>query len=520
MKFVTAAEMRKLDEATIDKHGVPGEVLMARAGRGIARELLQLLRMKGLSDASVLLVAGKGNNGGDAFVVARLLQEAGCRCQVWLAGAEDGVKGDARIHLDLMKAAQVPFVALATEEEWTVDRNHLPLVDLVVDALLGTGSEGAPRGVIGKAVSVINTLGRDALVAAVDLPTGLNGDTGKAASPCVVADYTYSLGLPKKGFLHEDAWDFTGSIESIDIGIPASLMDGIGEDVGLELIASDFVRAVFPRRPRLTNKGTYGRTLLIGGAHGYSGAISLAARGALASGAGLVNVYTPASMASTVAAQCPEAMVSPARETETGSLAGPLEESVADISRYQAILVGPGMTRHPDTLRILRDLLRIAEAPVIIDADGLNVVEGRGHWLDNSSSTTIITPHPGEMARLLGVDMMTVLSDRRVVTRNAAEITGGIAALKGAGTIVSDGKERHMINLTGNPGMATGGTGDVLAGMTAGFVAQGLDPFDALAVAIYLHGKTGDFVAAHKGQHGLKASDLAERLPEVMRYLL
>ena len=520
MKFLSTAQMRQMDEDAIKKHDMPGEVLMAHAGRGIAREILFLLAKGYNRKPRVLLLAGKGNNGGDAFVVARHLRDAGCSVSVWLAGEKADVNGDAKRHLDLMIASGISLLELKDEKEWCPDRLDLPLVDLAVDALLGTGSVGAPRGVIGQAVTLVNWLGRECPVVSIDIPSGMNADTGEAEDACVVADHTFTLGAPKKGFLNPRAWDFTGSIESVDIGLPESLYDGVDSKSEPELITGDYVRMVLPRRPRETNKGTYGRALLIGGAKGYTGAISLAARGAVASGAGLVTVYTPSSIANTVAVHCPESMVMAAEETDSGSVAAPLAEFLSDLSGFSAILIGPGMTTHPDTLRILRDLLRMAEAPLVIDADALNAVEGRGHWLDNSSSETIITPHPGEMARLLGVDVPTVMMDRTQVAHNAAEITGGLVALKGAGTIICDGKTRRMINLTGNPGMATGGTGDVLAGMVTGFVAQGLDPFEALAVAVYLHGKTGDLIAARTGQHGLKAGDLLDSLPEVMRHVL
>jgi NAD(P)H-hydrate epimerase len=519
MKFISAAHMRKLDEDTIANHGVKGEVLMARAGRGIARETLQLLRVKGTPIPTILLVAGKGNNGGDVFVVARLLHQAGCRVQVWLAAAESDVKGDAKVHLELMKSAGVSCTAIPEESGWTMDRLNVPLVDLVIDGLLGTGASGAPKGVVAAAIRLVNQVGRECSVVAVDIPSGLNADTGVAENPCVVADFTFTLGLPKKAFAFEDSWDFTGSIELIDIGIPEALIAAVDSDESLEMITEDFVREVLPRRPRQTNKGTYGRALLIGGARGFSGAIGLAARAAVASGAGLVTVFTPRSVAASVSSGCQEAMVMPADETTAGTLASPMIETLGDLKRFSSILIGPGMGNNPDTLRILRDLLRTARAPLIVDADALNVVEGRGHWLDNSSSQSIVTPHPGEMARLLGVDLMTVLSDRRNVAHNAAEITGGLVALKGAGTIIADGK-RRLINLTGNPGMATGGTGDVLAGMIAGFVAQGLSGFDALAVSVYLHGKAGDLAAVRSGQHGLKAGDIIEMLPGAMEFVL
>ena len=520
MKFVSSAQMRALDKNAIERDGVPGIALMERAGRAIAGELLHLFRGRKLVHPSVLLVAGMGNNGGDAFVIARLLSRAGCRTSVLLAGRKEEVKGDARHHLDILLAEKVSVQEATTEDDWSPDRLSIPLVDLVVDGLLGTGSEGAPRGGIVRAIELINELGQQAQVAAIDLPSGMQADSGNVEGSCVVADYTFTLGLPKTGLLNPDAWDFAGSIEALDIGLSEKDIADLKTNGELELVNGDFVRSVLPRRPRQTNKGTYGNVLLIGGSQSYSGAISLAARGALASGAGLVSVYTPGSVAAIVAAQCPEAMITPLRENEEGALAAPLADAVSDLSRFSAILIGPGMTTHPDTLRILRDLLRVVSAPLIVDADALNVVEGRGHWLDNSSSPTVITPHPGEMARLLGVDMMTVLGDRKNVAHNAAEITGGAVALKGAGTMLADGKGRRMINLTGNPGMASGGTGDVLAGLVAGFVAQGLDTFDALAVAVYVHGKAGDLVASRMGQHGLKATDLAAAIPEVMRFVL
>ncbi|MFT5125658.1 MAG: hydroxyethylthiazole kinase-like uncharacterized protein yjeF [Verrucomicrobiales bacterium] len=439
--------------------------------------------------------------------------------ELWLA--EIDVKGEARPHFDLMKAEGVSWRAKPNETDWSTDALDLPLADIIIDGLLGTGTSGPPHGVIGAAVNCLRSRSREALIVSIDVPSGLNADSGEAYEPCIRADWTITLGLPKIGFLNPESWDFTGSIEAVDIGIPAKLIDHVKTDAVATLIHEGFVREVLPPRPRETHKGTYGRALLIGGSRGLTGAISMAAQAAVVSGAGLVTVYTPVSVASAVAANCPEAMVHAYPESEEGTLKADLiDELKNEFSSYQAILIGPGLGAHAEMQKLVRGLLRSTDVPVVLDADALNVFEGRPHWVDSGGSQTVLTPHPGELARLLGVDLETVLMDRNEVVANTADMTGSIVALKGAGTIVSDGTRRRMINLTGNPGMATGGTGDVLAGMIAGLLAQGLDACDATAVAVYLHGKTGDLVAARTGHLGLKATDLIDALPATIRFVL
>lgn len=519
MKFITAEQMQDLERKTIHDHQVPGDVLMMRAGRGIARQVLQIIRATGKTHPQVWLAAGKGNNGGDAFVVARLLHIAGIQAELWLVDAD--VKGDALPHFDLMKSAGVPWRAKPNEADWSPDALDLPLADVIIDGLLGTGTSGSPRGVVGAAVKCLRARSREALIISIDVPSGLHADTGEAYEPCIRADWTITLGLPKMGFLTPGSWDFTGSIEAVDIGIPEHLTEQVESGAFAELIHEAFVRTVLPARPRETHKGTYGRALLIGGSRGLTGAISMSAQAAVVSGAGLVTVYTPESLASAVAANCPEAMVHAAAECDDGTLKAELiEELKNDLGKYEAILIGPGLGSNAEMQRLVRSLLRATGVPVVLDADALNVFEGRPHWVDSGGGQTVLTPHPGELARLLGVDLDTVLADREEVVANTADITGAVVALKGAGTIISDTARKQMINLTGNPGMATGGTGDVLAGMIVGLLAQGLNAYDATAVAVYLHGKTGDLVAARTGHLGLKATDLIDALPDTIRFVL
>jgi hydroxyethylthiazole kinase-like uncharacterized protein yjeF len=519
MKCVTSEQMRELDRRTMEEAGIPGEALMDHAGYGIAEVVGELAEMSGLTRPSVLLLAGRGNNGGDAFVAARYLKERECRVEVWLAGSETGIKGDALKHLGKMKAVGVLLRQLPTVDDWE-GIMHLPSdADIMVDGLLGTGTSGPARGPVARAIQYINMHADEAVVVAIDVPSGLDADRGQTEGDVIHADVTVTMGLPKIGLVRRDALECVGSIEVVDIGIPYEFVSDLPE-VEETLIHAEDLKPLMPRRPRDSHKGTYGHVLMMGGARGYAGAIALAARGAQRSGAGLVSVAVPERIASIVASGAVEAMVSGYGEIEAGALSVDCWKSLRQhVEDYSAVLVGPGLSRCQDALVLVRHVIKECQVPLVLDADALAVLEGQPHWIEKASCPVVITPHPGEMALLFGQGIQEIQADRVGVAEAAAKFTGATVVLKGAGTVVATNGQPPSINLTGNPGMATGGSGDVLAGVVVGLLAQGMAPHDAARAAVYIHGRAGDIAAWRGSQAGLIAGDIVDELPYAIRSL-
>ena len=493
MKTVSAAEMRELDRRTIEA-GTPGEELMRRVGQSIADIAGDILTGRG--ESSILLIAGTGNNGGDVFAAAAELSKTDLDIEVWICGSQSQIKGDAQTHLKKMvRAGIVP-------KEVHSANDLFPKVwpGLIVDGLLGTGSKGAPRGFMGPLIEWINTEAQHAFVLSIDIPSGIDADSGIAAGLAVKASLTITIGLPKTGLIRPEALSYVGSVEVVDIGIPPEFIDDAVGCGKAELI--DRADLFMPRRERDSHKGTYGHVLLIGGSKGFTGAIAMAARAALRSGAGLVSVLTPEEVWPIVAqAAGPEVMV----HSFTGAIQ-------FDLSRFNAVLVGPGLGRSAETTALVESLLASSEVPLVLDADALCVTPKK---IAAARCPVVLTPHPGEFEQLFGAPVI----NRWEQAEKAAKITGQTIILKGAGTVVAKTGEKLAVNLTGNPGMATGGSGDVLAGLLTGLLGQGLEPFDAAMTAVYLHGIAGDIAAHDFTQEALIATDIIDALPDAFRFL-
>jgi len=518
MKIVTTQQMRELDRHTIEDYGVPGETLMDRAGLGVAEVVDYLAKMWGYPDPPIILFAGRGNNGGDAFVAARYLKEHGYQVDLSLACEAGQVTGDALSHLSRARAAGISIRELPDKLDWDdiIASVGPPPGGIVIDGLLGTGIRGPARGPAAAAIQYVNLLSERCLVVSIDIPSGLNSDTGCAEGDAVKADLTLTMGLPKQGLTEPCALDYVGSVEVIDIGISGELVDPI--EAERELITSEDLRGMFGRRPRTVHKGSFGHLLVIAGAAGYAGAAAMACRAALRSGVGLVTGLVPAGIAHTVAGRVPEAMVHSGPETGTGSLAADaLNHWDVDIATFDAVLLGPGMTTHLHTRHLIEWMLDNISAPLILDADALNVMAGDTARLAKHAGPLVITPHPGEMARLLNMTTADVQADRFARALQVAGEAHATVVLKGAGTVVADPERRPAVNLTGNPGMAKGGMGDVLAGLMAGLAAQGMAPYDAARSAVYLHGRAADYSAWRTSQAGLIAGDVIEELANVFK---
>jgi len=499
MKVISASEMRELDRRTIEEFGIPGEELMETAGQGLADAIRKLADNHQLVDSPILFIAGCGNNGGDAFVAARCIHEDGGIAEVWLSGSEDKLKGDALTHFKRMKKAGVPFSALENSNDWKTVTDCGNDAEIIVDGLLGTGITGEPRGLIADAIRFIEANTDRALVVSIDIPSGM----------VVHADLTVTMGLPKADLVQPEAVDFVGNLDVVDIGIPAEYIEETKGETELELIHPTDIAPLFPRRPRDTHKGAYGHVLCIGGAKGFSGAITMAARAAARSGAGLVSALVPEAIYPAVAPVVPEVMVH----------TFPNLERIPDIfsSAWNSIIIGPGLTRSDHARDLVLWLLKESHIPLVLDADAVTVLANHTDEITAAQCPVILTPHPGEFGMLFGLKAEDVQADRLGMARMAAARLNAVMVLKGAGTVVAAPGQTSAINMTGNPGMASGGSGDVLAGMLGSFAGQGIEPFEAACAAVWLHGRAGDLAAAEKSQAGLIAPDLIEKIPDAFR---
>jgi NAD(P)H-hydrate epimerase len=392
-------------------------------------------------------------------------------------------------------------------------RAELGDADVVVDALLGTGVRGPATGAIAAAIEAINAAGRP--VCALDLPSGLPSDGEAPAGPVVRAGVTVTFGLPKLGLVLPAGAAYAGRVEIADLGVPRAWL---GEGIRAALLEAADVQAALPRRPVDAHKGTYGHLLVVAGSVGKTGAAALVCLGALRAGTGLVTCATPASQQPVVAARLSEAMTEPLPETAARTLSAKAVERIVELlSRMDAVAVGPGVGLDPETQAAVRTLVRDVERPMVVDADALTALADRPALCRDAPAPRLLTPHPGEAARLLGCGVAEVQADRIGSARRLAAESGAVVALKGARTVVASPDGRVTLNPTGNPGMATGGTGDVLTGVAGGLLAQGVAPPAALGAAVYLHGLAGDLAAETRGEAGLVAGDLADALPAAIR---
>ena len=515
MKVVSTEQMRQLDELAGADFDIPGEELMERAGHGVAVVVDDLARVSGFNHSPVRLVAGRGNNGGDVFVAARHLHAMGYRVEVWLAGERKRISGDAAKHLELMRNAGIALEEVTTPQDWEdLTMMHEGGQGIVIDGVLGTGIRGPARGLAAGAIQFINMLGEAGPVVAVDIPSGMDADTGVAEADTVRADLTVTMGLPKRGLVDPRGIEFVGAVEVVDLGIPEELVDKVESD--LDLVTAIDARRWLPRRPRASHKGDYGHALVIAGAAGYVGAAILAVRAAVRSGVGLVTALVPESIAGVVAGAVPEAMVHAGRQSLYGALAADAVPAWGrNLATFDAVLVGPGLTAHPESRQLVLQLLKTFAGPLVLDADALNVIGGDHGLIQGSAADVVVTPHPGELGRLLNCPAAEVQAKRFEMVRRAAKLLGAVTVLKGAGTLVAAGGQPLSINLTGNPGMASGGMGDVLAGLLAGLLAQRIPAFDAARLAVYLHGRAGDRVAWTTSQAGMIAGDVVDAFAHV-----
>ena len=512
MKLLYAHEMKEIDRKATSIYGIPSLILMENAGLQTTEVVQEILGSA--IGQNVVILAGKGNNGGDGFVVARHLLNAGANVDIFIMGNPAEFTTDSRINYDILSRMTSSIYPLMQEEQLNKLMLGLLGADLIVDALYGIGFKGTLGELEAKVVRMINWT--RVPVVAVDIPSGVEADTGKVHGEAVRATHTVTFALPKIGLVLEPGKDYVGTLSVADISIPRPLLED--PELKTNLIGEAMVRPFLrPRNPE-SHKGTYGHALIIGGSSGMTGAVIMAAGTALRCGAGLVTAALPESLLPIAEASMVEVMTRALAQTSQAAIARealPAIENMLGTSSVCAI--GPGMSQYPEANAIVRFVLERSGIPVIIDADGLNALAGDIGILKQRQIPVVLTPHPGEMARLTGKSVEEIQANRIAVARSAALEWGVTLVLKGNKTIVANARGEVYVNITGNPGMATAGSGDVLCGIIAGLIAQGLKPADAACVGVYLHGLAGDAAAHLKGERGIIAGDLISCLPAVMK---
>jgi NAD(P)H-hydrate epimerase len=507
MKIVTAAEMRAIDRATSESFGVPSLTLMENAGAHVADYVLKHYAAAG----RIVVFCGKGNNGGDGFVAARRLHQAGKRVEVILLANPDHLRGDAAMMFGKLSVRAIPVLS---SEELRSERVQISLhADLYLDAILGTGFKPPVSGLYADAIAIMNA--SEAPVIAVDIPSGADADEMKPQTGFIsLADAIVTFTAPRPA--HVFGLLTTGQTAVADIGSP---QEAIVSALQLNVITSQDLAKLIGPLPAESNKGSYGHVLVVGGSRGKAGAAAMAGIAVLRAGAGLSTVATPESVLSTVAGFHAELMTEPLPETEAGTISTDAQDRIAELAKGKSVIaIGPGISRNSQTSELVRSLVARVQTPMVVDADGLNAFEGRTKELNGKGRTLVITPHPGEMARLAGLSIPDVQKDRLGVARKFACEHQLIVVLKGHRTLVVQADGEAWVNTTGNPGMATGGTGDILTGITAGMIAQHTkDAFAAVLSAVHLHGLAGDVMREIVGEHSLIATDLLQGLPEAFR---
>lgn len=517
MQLVTAKKMQEMDRQTIESFGIPGLVLMENAGRGAFEFLCR--RFDPIERFKVAVLAGRGNNGGDGFVMARYLMEIGIKTTCYLLSTTDRVQGDAKVNMDL--AAELcrhsdlgTVVEIPDTDTLARHRSGILHHTLFIDAILGTGLNSDVRGFFKEIIELIND--SPAPVFSVDIPSGLHSDTGRPLGCAVKADATATFAFAKTGHILYPGNHYTGELSIIDIGIPHFIAKA--ENLKLSLLEKQTIAALLPAREFTSHKGSYGHLLIAAGSTGKTGAAALCANAAMRCGTGLVTLAVPESVNPIIEPMVTEPMTLPMPEKEKGILSDNCLNLLQIYLKSKHVLaLGPGIGTQKDTIELVRHLVTATRIPMVLDADALNCIAENPGILKQKKAPTILTPHPGEMARLCGKSTADVQENRLETASTFAADYDTIVILKGAQTIISFPNGTSFISPTGNPGMASGGMGDVLTGMVAGFCAQGLSPENASLAGVFLHGLCGDMLKKQTADVGFLATDMIEMIPKAIQ---
>jgi ADP-dependent NAD(P)H-hydrate dehydratase / NAD(P)H-hydrate epimerase len=508
MKLVTASQMREIDKEAIEGTGISGLELMEKAGKStaeVAKEML--INPKG---KKVVIFCGRGNNGGDGFVIGRYLSKWGAKINVYLLSKISEVKGDAKVNLNKAKKLKLLIKEITRKE-------HLPKrieADLIIDAIFGTGFEGEISGLVGDAVNLMNS--SDIPVHSVDIPSGINATTGEVSKICIQAEKTVTMGLPKIGQFVFPGKKYCGEVRIADIGIPDSVVKN--KKIDLNLITAKEIKNLLPKRKPDAYKGDCGRVVLIAGSTGMTGAACLAAESSLRAGAGMAILGIPESLNSIFEIKLTEVMTKPLPDVrKRGVLALRGLGEIKQLLKWgNCVALGPGLGQHFETVELVKRLIQQIELPTVIDADGLNSIAKDISVLKSCKAPFILTPHIGELSRLNKVPIEEIVKDRIKYAKEFAREYNCVLVFKGPPTIIAESKGQVYVNPTGNAGMATAGSGDVLTGIIVGFLAQGLSTLDSAICGVYIHGLAGDLACREKGQMGMIASDIMNKVPEAI----
>lgn len=512
MKIATPDQMKSIDALAIEDYGIPGILLMENAANKVVTHIARLLG--GVLHKKIILFAGKGNNGGDACAVARHLFNLGAQVNVFLLCNKEELKGDAITNLSIISKMGVEIDELIEVSLYEKVNTLLKNCDLIVDGIFGTGFKGKVEGIAKDIINLINSVNKTVL--AIDIPSGVNGYTGNIDSTSIKATCTVTFQLPKLGLLLYPGCEAVGDLIIEDIGIPKAITDNI--QTKLSMIDEETVKRILPKRTAQSNKGNYGKALIVTGSTGMTGSGCLATKACLRSGAGLVYTAVPKSLSGIYNCNILEAITLPLDDLNEGRVCTGAAYAVKKyMSNMTTVAIGPGMGQHADTVKAISEMISNAEIPLVLDADALNTVSRDLNILASIKKPVVITPHPGEMARLCGRSVEEVQNNRIEIALEFSAKWKVITVLKGNRTIIALPSGEIFINATGNAGMATGGTGDVLTGMITGFAAQGLALKEASIIAVYLHGLAGDMVVEQKGMYGLIAGDIVEMIPYTIK---
>ena len=513
MYIATANEMNNIDRRTRDEYGIPTLLLMENAASGITRAVEQMLvSVKG---KRITVICGRGNNSGDGLASARQLHNLGAKVSVYLLSDKADFKSEPAINLDIALKMGIEINEQGKYSMRTLS-SRLRHSHLIIDAMIGTGLASAVKEEHRAVIELINTSKRP--VAAVDIPTGINSDTGEIMGAAVMATTTVTFALPKRGHFLYPGSDYAGRLQIVDISIPAEAIKK--EAIYLSLLTGHDMQGIVPSRLSDSHKGTNGHALVIAGSIGKGGAAAMTALSCLRTGAGLLTLAVPERVQPIVAGKLTEVMTHPLAETEAGTISSKEGDMLMELSRdKEVVAIGPGLTTNKETVSVVKRVIRETGIPMVIDADAINALADSPELLRDRKSATILTPHPGEMSRLTGKSTAEVQQDRIGTARDFAITYGVYLILKGAHTVIAEPSGAVYISPTGNPGMATGGTGDALTGIIAGLIAQGVEPADAAKLGVYLHGLAGDIAAQETGMVGMIAGDLIERIPAAIRQL-
>jgi len=511
MKIATAQQMKNIDRRAIRKFGIPGPVLMENAASAVLNEME--LFFDGLAGVKIGILCGKGNNGGDGLALARRLRIRDIPVRVALLAPFSALKGEAALNLAILRRMDVEIMQNATAG---VLNDVIGWSDVLVDAMLGVGLASQLKGTYARAAEMLNAAGKP--VVAIDIPTGINADSGAIMGAAVRAHLTVTMGLMKRGLVLYPGAAHAGAVKIADLGMPDEVV--ALEGIKVNMLDLDTVRSFVRTRPDDAHKGDFGHLLIMAGSPGKAGAAILAALGGLRTGAGLVSVAAPSGLVPIIQQQVYEAMCIQSAESADGTLGADAADSLLlESGRMSACAIGPGLSTQQDTMTVVRDLMQCIPVPLVLDADGINAYTGCPELLKKSMAPVIMTPHPGEMARILGVSADDVQKDRIGIAESFAKKYRVVLVLKGAGTVIAAPDGTVFINTTGNPAMATAGSGDVLTGMIGSLLAQGYSTLQAACLGVYLHGLAGDNAAERTGGAGVIARDIIESIPEAIRIL-